>query len=249
MKISIITATYNRASTISRCLNSLKCQNYDDIESLIIDGASTDCTLSEVRPYVKKDDVLLSEPDSGIYDALNKGLAMATGEVIGFLHSDDFYAHENVLSDVMAVFSDASIDVVYGDACFFRHSNIHKTWRVYRSSKLSKKNLAWGRMPAHPSMFIRRRIYQQIGYFNKDFAIAADYEFLCRLVTKIEPNVYYIPSILTKMQLGGVSTSGIRSTIQLNSEVLRALSANGIYSNIFMLLSKYPSKIYEFLKI
>ena len=247
LKVSVITATYNRDTTVVRALSSIKSQTYTDIQIVVVDGASQDNTVLLVSPMLGYNDILQSEPDQGIYDALNKGLALAEGDIIAFLHSDDLYFDNDVISKVVEIFSDDSVDVVYGDVCFFSGSNVTKTMRRYRSDKLSKKNLAWGKMPAHPAMFIRRRIYKEIGFFETNFKIAADYEFLCRLVHYTNLKSVYLSSVLVRMQLGGVSTGGFRNTILLNKEVFRAIRKNGIYTNLFMLLSKYPSKILQFL--
>ena len=248
MRVSVITATYNREATVVRAVSSIKSQTHTDVQVIVIDGASQDNTMALVSPILSDTDILRSEVDSGIYDALNKGLVLADGEVIAFLHSDDLYFDNNVISQVVEIFSDDSIDVVYGDVCFFSGSNVTKIRRRYRSDKLSERNLAWGKMPAHPAIFIRRRIYEEIGYFETDFHIAADYEFLCRLVQYASLKSVYLSSVLVRMELGGVSTGGFRNTILLNKEVFRAIRKNGIYTNIFMLLSKYPSKIIQFLK-
>jgi glycosyltransferase involved in cell wall biosynthesis len=248
LKVSVITATYNRDATIVRAISSVKSQIYTDIQVVVIDGASQDDTISLVSPMLDDKDILQSEPDQGIYDALNKGLDLADGEIVAFLHSDDLYFDNNVISKVVEIFSDDSVDVVYGDACFFSGSSVTKTKRRYRSDKLSERNLAWGKMPAHPAIFIRRKIYEEIGYFETDFQIAADYEFLCRLVQYANLKSVYLSSVLVRMELGGASTGGVRSTILLNKEVFRAIRKNGIYTNIFMLLSKYPSKILQFLR-
>lgn len=248
LKVSVITATYNRDATIARALLSIKNQTYTDIQVVVVDGASQDNTVLLASRILGDEDVLQSEPDQGIYDALNKGLALADGDIIAFLHSDDLYFDDNVISKVVEFFTDDSVDVVYGDACFFSGSHITKTKRRYRSDELSQKNLVWGKMPAHPAMFIRRRIYEEIGYFETNFKIAADYEFMCRLVRYANLKSVYLPSVFVRMQLGGASTVGFRSTILLNKEVLRAIGKNGMYTNIFMLLSKYPSKILQFLK-
>ena len=248
LKVSIITATYNRASTIVRALESINNQNYPNIQMIVIDGASSDNTISLVEKRLGDGDILISEPDDGIYDALNKGLDKATGEIIAFLHSDDFYFHDEVISRVVDQFSDKNVDVVYGDVSFFSEFAIHKTKRVYQSDQLSEKNLAWGKMPAHPAMFVRSRIYDSIGHFETGFEIAADYEFLCRMVKIPNLKTFYLPSILVRMQIGGVSTGGFRNTVKLNKEVLRALRHNGIYSNLFMILSKYFSKSLQFLR-
>ena len=248
LKVSIITATYNRDTTVVRALSSIKSQTYTDIQIVVVDGASQDNTILLVSQMLGDKDTLQSEPDLGIYDALNKGLALAEGDIIAFLHSDDMYFDNNVVSKVVEIFSDDSVDVVYGDVSYFSGLNVTKTRRRYRSDKLSERNLAWGKMPAHPAMFIRRRIYEGIGNFETDFYIAADYEFLCRLVHYDNLKTVYLSSVLVRMQLGGVSTDGFRNTILLNQEVLRAIRKNGIYTNIFMLLSKYPSKILQFLR-
>jgi len=248
LKVSVITATYNRDATIVRAISSVKSQIYTDIQVIVIDGASQDDTISLVSPMLDDKDILQSEPDQGIYDALNKGLDLADGEIVAFLHSDDLYFDNNVISKVVEIFSDDSVDVVYGDVCFFSGSSVTKTKRRYRSDKLSERNLAWGKMPAHPAIFIRRQIYEEIGYFETDFQIAADYEFLCRLVQYANLKSVYLSSVLVRMELGGASTGGVSNTILLNKEVFRAIRKNGIYTNIFMLLSKYPSKIIQFLK-
>ena len=248
MKVSIITATYNRAATIVRALSSIKNQTYADIQIVVVDGASKDNTVSLVEPMLCDNDILQSESDLGIYDALNKGLDLVEGEIIGFLHSDDLYFDDNVISMVAEIFSDNSVDVVYGDACFFSGNDVTKIKRRYRSDKLSERNLAWGKMPAHPAIFIRKRIYQKVGNFDTSFQIAADYDFLCRLVQYLGLKIVYCPSVFVLMQLGGVSTGGFRNTVLLNKEVLMAIANNKIYTNIFMVLSKYPAKIMQFLK-
>ena len=247
LKVSIITAAFNRATTIKRALLSVKSQTYENIQIALIDGASTDETISKAQTILEKTDIVISEPDEGIYDALNKGLKISDGEIIGFLHSDDLFYDNDVISKVADVFADDSVDIVYGDACFFSGQNSKKVKRRYRSSELTLKNLAWGKMPAHPSIYIRRRIYDEIGYFETNFKIAGDYEFLCRLAKHKNLKSVYLPYPFVKMQFGGASTSGLSSTILLNKEVLRAIRQNGIYTNLFMVLSKYPSKIMEYL--
>ena len=246
-RVTVITATYNRAKTIVRALSSVKSQTYADIQLVVIDGGSTDESISSANAILDETDIMISEPDEGIYDALNKGLAIAEGEIIGFLHSDDLYYDDQIISKVVDVFADETIDVVYGDACFFSGDNVMEVRRRYRSNKLSRKNLAWGKMPAHPSMFIRRRVYEEIGNFEKTFKIAADYEFLCRLVKYPNLKSVYLPLPFVRMQFGGASTDGFGSTILLNKEVLAAIRTNGMYTNLFMVLSKYPSKVMEYL--
>lgn len=248
MKVSIITATYNRASTIVRALSSIKNQTYKNVELVVIDGASKDATVDLVTPFISSADTMQSEPDTGIYDALNKGIKISSGDIIAFLHSDDLYSDDDVLSSVMNIFTDNDVDIVYGDVSFFLKDKPNKVVRMYRSAKLSEANLAWGKMPAHPAMFFRRRIYERIGLFKTDYSIAGDFEFLCRVVRGADFNAVYFPSVLVRMQFGGISTGGLKNSILLNKEIYYALQNNGIYTNIFMLLSKYLSKILEFLK-
>lgn len=243
MKISIVTAVFNREKTIVRALSSVRAQTYKNIELVIIDGMSTDNTVKLLHPFLVSSDVLCIEQDHGIYDALNKGINLSKGEVIAFLHSDDMYMDDNVISNVMKLFEDEEVDLVYGDVSFFNENNPEKVSRTYRSDGLSQENLAWGKMPAHPAIFVRRRVYSRFGNFKIDYQIAADYEFLCRLVKGADLKVKRIPRVLVKMQTGGASTRGLKSFYALNREVYRALQENEIYSNYFMILSKYIKKI------
>ena len=241
-------ATYNRASSILRAISSIKNQTYNNLQLVVIDGASTDNTIEILKPFLSSGDILISEKDKGAYDAFNKGIEISNGEVIAFLHSDDFYPNKNVLKVVMNIFEDKDIDVVYGNLNFFNEKNPKKIIRCYRSDKLSKRNLAWGKMPAHPATFVRRRVYDKVGLFNINYSIAGDYEFFCRMILNYEVKSKYIPEVLVNMQTGGISTSGIKSFFILNYEVYRAIRHNGIYTNFFMLFSKYLSKVFQFIK-
>ncbi len=247
LSFSIITATYNRAKTIRRALSSIKSQSYKNIQIIVIDGGSTDGTIECLGDFLGNNDILLSEPDNGIYEALNKGLALAKGDIVGFLHSDDILLDSNVVSNIANILCDHEYDIVYGDAIFFDEGSIDKVTRVYRSKNLSVGNLAWGHMPAHTAMYMRRSVYQKVGFFDTTFKIAGDYDFLCRVV-KIKGLKYlHIPKPFVRMQYGGASTLW-RNRIRLNVEVLTALKKNGIYSNIFMVLSKYFTKIFDYIK-
>ena len=248
MKITIVTAIYNRNKTIKRAILSVKEQVYKNIELIIVDGGSDDGTIDTVKTLLDEDDIFISESDDGIYDALNKGISLASGDVIGFLHSDDIYLNNQVLADVVDFFSDDDIDIVYGDVSFFHSKDTSKVIRNYKSDNLSRINLAWGKMPAHPAIFIKRELYSEIGLFNTDYHIAADYEFLCRAINNRPLKTRYLPQVLVKMQLGGKSTQGFKSTLLLNKEVIKAIRSNGIYTNMFMVLSKYPSKFLQFLR-
>jgi glycosyltransferase involved in cell wall biosynthesis len=248
MEISIITAVYNREYSIKRALESIKKQTYPYIQNVVIDGCSTDNTAVIAKKILCKSDIFKSEQDSGIYEALNKGIKFSSGEVIGFLHSDDYYQDHTIVQKIMQLFSNPEVDIVYGNSIFFEKDNQETDKRIYKSDKLSKRNLAWGKMPSHPTMFIRRRVYDKVGLYNIDFKIAADYEFLCRLTKRFDFNAIYLDRTFLRMQLGGISTKGFRNTILLNLEVMKGIKQNGIYTNLFMVLSKYPRKILQLLK-
>ena len=248
MKISVITATYNREKSILRSIKSTKSQDYKNVELVMIDGGSSDETVELAKPYLTKNDILISEKDKGIYDALNKGIENSTGEIISFLHSDDIFSDNNVLSMIASVFKENDVDLVYGDASFFKGESINRSIRKYKSDKLSKKNLAWGKMPAHTAMFFKKEIYQKYGYFKTNYKICGDYEFLCRISSRANIKSLYFPQVFVKMQTKGASTSGFSSTIQLNKEIYKACNENNIYTNYFMIMSKYPSKILQFLR-
>jgi glycosyltransferase involved in cell wall biosynthesis len=248
MKISVITAVYNRANSIARAVKSVQCQSHADVEHIVIDGASDDGTLSILHACLGDKMVLVSEPDKGIYDALNKGLSLASGEVIGLMHSDDLYANEHVLAEVSQAFADSTVDAVYGDAAFFHSGAPSELVRRYRSSRFSPKSIAWGWMPAHTALFLRRSVYERYGVFKTSYSIAADFEFVARAFYGGCLHARYIPKVWVHMQSGGASTGGWRSSLRLNQEVIRACRENGISTNWFKLLSKYPLKLLEFLK-
>ena len=248
MKISIITATYNRADTIERAIRSIKDQTYQNVEMVIVDGASSDNTLETVFELITEKDKVLSEKDDGIYDALNKGLSNATGQIIGFLHSDDLYADKNVLTFITDIFLDQKVDIVYGDVTFFSKSSPDKVIRRYKSDLLTLSNLAWGKMPAHPAIFYRREVFESLGGFKQDYKIAADYEFLCRLMKNSNFVLKYVNKSLVRMQVGGASRVGFKNSLLLNREVYRALKDNEMYTNYFMILSKYFSKLLQYIK-
>ncbi len=245
LKISIITAVFNREDTISRSIKSIQEQDYNNIEHIIIDGASTDNTLSIIKNLIRRNDVLISEKDLGIYDALNKGIQFSTGDIICFMHSDDFFDNKNVLSKINNLFTDFNVDIVYGNASFFKNDPT-KIIRNYISSTFNINNLSKGLMPAHPSMFIKKHVYNKHGLFNIDYKIAGDFEWLCRISKDQEISSYKVGDNFIKMQYGGASTNGLKSLYFLNKEVRKALRFNNIKSSYFKLLFKYFKKISEF---
>jgi len=243
MKISIITVTLNGEKTIINTLRSVAGQAYKDLEHLIIDGRSTDATIDLVKanhnPWIK----LFSEPDKGIYDAMNKGVRLATGEVIGILNSDDFYVHSSVLNEVASTFSfDPSLDVVMGDVDFVAKSDLARPLRTYRALGFQPWMFQIGLMPPHPAIFIRKSAYDRVGLYKLDYKIAADFDFLVRLLSTDGAKFCITGKHWVRMRTGGVSTSGWRSNFVITLEMLRSLHQNKIFSCFPMLLLRVPIK-------
>jgi glycosyltransferase involved in cell wall biosynthesis len=247
MKISVITATYNCASTIADCLQSVARQTYRDREHVIIDGASTDGTVDILRQISGGVDRLISEPDRGIYDALNKGIAMASGDVVGFLHADDLYADDTVLEAIAKAFKDPAVDAVYGDLVYVRKSDTRRVVRYWRSSPFRPAQLAQGWMLPHPTLYLRRSVYERFGGFDLSYRIAADYDFMLRVLGRIEGRIVYLPRLLVRMRVGGESNRSLRNIMRKSAEDLRALRANGV-GGIVTLMLKNGSKLSQFIR-
>lgn len=249
MKVSIITVTYNSAEYIEHAIQSVQQQTYDQIEHIVVDGASTDHTLQIIDKNNTPEHPIkvLSEPDEGIYDAMNKGIQMATGDVVGILNSDDFYANENVISKIMTIFEQGCIDVVIGDIVFVKPSDLNKVVRNYSARKWHPGKFAWGYMPAHPSCFIKRSCFKELGYYKTDYKIAADYELLIRFLKVYKLPYHYLPEVMVKMRTGGASTKNWKSNVTLNEEIIRGCRENGIRTNHLKVYSKYFKKVFELL--
>jgi len=245
MKISIITVSYNSAAHIEDAIMSISNQDYDKIEHIVIDGNSTDETQEILKKHNQKLKFWMSEDDDGIYDAMNKGISRATGEIVGILNSDDFYYNSQVISKVAGVFSDKNIDAVFGDLIFVDPNNTEKTVRTYSSEKWQPDKFAKGYMPAHPTFFVRRENYVKYGLFETDYKIAADYEMLIRLLYVHKLNYKYLPMKMVKMRKGGISSNGLASNITLNSEIIRACRTHGIRTNALKIYPKYFNKVFE----
>ena len=248
MKITIITATYNSGGTVRNTLESVLEQTYADFEHLIVDGASKDNTLDIVKEYLPRYHGRLryiSEPDKGIYDAMNKGIAMATGDVVGILNSDDFYTANDVLEQVAKVLADESIDAAYGDVHYVDDDNLSKCVRYYSSHLFHRSWMRFGFMPAHPSFYCRRSVYKRFGTFDLSYKVAADFENLLRLIFVHRIRTRYIPKDFVTMRTGGISSSGLRSHRQIMHDHLRAMRQNGVCSNLLFLCLRYPYKILE----
>jgi len=248
MKISIITAVFNAVDTVEETILSVANQTHSDVEHIIVDGASTDGTLGVVDKYRTRIARIVSEPDLGIYDGMNKGLRLATGDVIGFLNADDVYAHEGVLARVAEAMARGDLDVLFGDAEFVSANNPRRIVRRYRSNNFRPDRIGWGWMPAHPTLFLKRQIFERSGSFRTDYRIAGDFELVARIFQNASLRYRYLPEVLVRMRTGGISTGGWRNTLLLNREVLRACRENGIHTNVLKVMSKYPAKLIEFLR-
>lgn len=246
MKISIITVCFNAVNTIADTLESVATQTQPDIEHIVVDGASKDGTLEVVKRY-KHVFKVISEPDHGIYDAMNKGLRLASGEVIGLLNADDVYADERVLERVAAIMRRDGLDALFGDAEFVNADHSDRPVRRYRSGRFRPERIAWGWMPAHPTLFLRRQAYEHFGLFRTDYQIAGDFELVARMFHGGSLRYRHLPEVLVRMRTGGISTGGWRNTLLLNREVLRACRENEIPTSMMKILSKYPAKLFEFL--
>ena len=246
MKVSVITVCFNAAKTLERTLRSVRMQDWTNTEHIVIDGGSVDGSLEIINLFRSRLAYMVSEPDRGIYDAMNKGLAHASGDIICFLNADDYYVSENILSKVVEQMSMFELDALVGDVGFISSKDGGKVIRRYRSDRFSVKRLAWGWMPAHPGLFLHKDVIQRVGQFKTDYRIAGDYEFIIRAFCKNFLKFRHLSEILVHMQSGGASTGGWRSKILLNKEVLRACRENELSTNIFKILSKYPAKILEY---
>ena len=244
MKVSIITACYNSANTLEHTIQSVINQDYPQIEYIVIDGASTDGTQNIILKYHSSIAKTISEPDRGMYDAMNKGIALATGDVIGILNSDDVYMNSHVVTDLMAQMQKARADVVFADLILVDENNPEHILRYYDSGQFHPSRFQYGWMPAHPTVFVKKRIYDEVGLFKTNYQIAADYEMLIRILAVNKASYAYLPKPVVRMRAGGASTAGLSRNWILNTEIVRACQENGIYSNMAMLLLKIPTKLW-----
>lgn len=243
MKVSIITVVYNNKKTIKDAIESVLNQTYKNIEYIVIDGASNDGTVEIVQSYSNKIDKFISEPDNGLYDAMNKGLKLATGNIIGILNSDDFYASNNIIEKVVNVFNENNIDSVYGDLVYVDSNNTDKIVRYWKSIPFKKGLFRKGWHPAHPTFFVKKDVYDKYGIFNLDFKIAADYEIMLRFLEKYKISTYYIPEILVKMRIGGESNKNIKNIVRANIECYKAWKINELKPPLLLGIKKPFSKL------
>ena len=248
MKISIVTVSYNSAMTLRDTLESVLQQTYADIDYIVVDGASTDGSVEILREYEPRFEGRMrwvSEPDGGLYDAMNKGISLANGEYIGFLNSDDFYTSPRSVEIIAKELESSGSDAVYGDVHFVRPDNLQHCVRYYSSRLFHRRWIRLGYIPAHPSFYCKKNIYEKYGGYNTKYRIAADFDCFVRLIYINRISTRYIPMDFVTMRTGGASTSGIKSHIGIMREHIDILKSYGIYSNTFILSLRYFYKIFE----
>jgi glycosyltransferase involved in cell wall biosynthesis len=248
LKISIITISFNAKATIEKTLKSVANQSYNNIEHIIVDGASTDGTLSLLESNRDQLKALISEPDKGIYDAMNKGIKIATGDIIGFLNSDDFYSRNDVLSKVAKVFiKNPSLDGCYADLIYTARFDTSKHIRYWRSNEFIQGSFSKGWCPPHPTFFVRSSVYKKFGNFNLNYSIASDVELMMRLLEIKKINVSYIPELWVKMRIGGLSNKSLKNIIKVNKEIICALKSHNLHSSsLIFFIHKIISRLKQF---
>ncbi len=245
MKISIVTAVMNRRETIPAALGSLLSQTYRDVEHVVQDGGSTDGTLDLLHEQGHSMMTLESAPDAGLYDAINREIARASGDVIGLLHSDDLLASDDVLADVAAAFEDPTIDGVYGDLQYLSSDGSGRVIRHWRAGAYQAHRLAWGWMPPHPTLYLRRGVFEALGTYDTSYQIAGDYDGMLRFLTQGRLNLVYIPQVMVKMKIGGVSNKSIGHMLRKSREDYRAIKRHGV-GGVGTLVAKNLSKLPQF---
>jgi glycosyltransferase involved in cell wall biosynthesis len=247
MKVSIITVSYNSEKFLAQCIKSVIEQDYDNIEYILIDGKSIDNTQEIIRSYSNHIYKWLSEPDEGIYDAINKGIQLASGEIVGILNSDDFFADNNVVSRMVSEFQSSNSEIIFADVDYVsEHSN--RTIRHYSSKFFRPWMFRFGFMPAHPTFYTYRSNFLKYGFYRTDMRISGDFELLLRFMVLHRLPFAYIKDTWVKMRTGGVSSSGIKSVLKLNAEIVKAFRLNKMYTNYVFVFSKYMFKWWSFIR-
>lgn len=246
MKISVITAVWNSEATVGEAIASVAAQTYPDVEHIVVEGKSTDGSLAAIERAANDRMRLISEPDDGIYNALNKGVQHSTGEVVGFVHSDDFLAHDRVLTQIAAAFEDPAVEAVFGDLVYISKTNTLRVIRRWSTGAFNLWRLKFGWMPAHPTLYLRREVYEQFGGFDENLTISGDYDFILRYFSQARAKTVYIPEVLYKMRVGGVSNRNCAKIRQKMKEDMLAIRRNRV-GGIHTLAFKNLSKIRQFL--
>jgi len=245
LKISLITVVYNAQNTIDRCINSVLRQKFNNVQYIVIDGGSTDDTCSIIDRYREKIDYYLSEPDNGVYDAMNKGIALATGDIIGMLNADDYFADDGVLPGVAAAFESPDIDILYGDLDYVDLSG--RVIRKWRSGNYSPAKFNWGWMPPHPTVYCRKALFEAYGTYRLDYGSAADYELMLRFMHKKNVKVFYLNKVMVKMITGGMSNRNLGNRGKAGRYDLKAMRVHGVRFPLLAILFKPLRKIIQFI--
>lgn len=246
LKISVITAVFNNCETIKQTLDSVLSQTYPEVEYIVIDGGSTDGTLKILDSYKSKLSFYISEPDSGIYDALNKGIHHSTGDIVGFLHADDLFEDSDVLDKIAKAFAISAVEAVYGDLVYVHNNNISKVVRYWKSCTFNEKFLQKGWMPPHPTLYVKHSVYKRLGVFNTSYLIAADYDLVLRFFGKGKLISFYVPEVFVRMRIGGISNRSIKTIIKKSLEDFFILKRNKI-GGFFTLINKNLIKFKQFI--
>lgn len=248
MKISIITVCYNSAKTIEDTIRSVLAQTYDNIEYIIVDGLSKDETLAVVNKYKDKIGVIISERDKGIYDAMNKGILMATGDVIGILNSDDVFFDNNTLQNVIDAFNSSNADAVFGNLYYVKADDVNTVVRFWKGSPYKKNGFSRGWHPAHPSFFVKRWVYEKYGVFDLRFDVSADFELMLRFIAKHNIKTAYFNEALVRMRVGGNSNKSIKKIYTGNVNIARAFKKNNVHYPFYYPLVRLAPKLLQFIK-
>ena len=248
MKVSIITVTYNSEKYLKNCIESVIKQRYQDIEHIIIDGKSTDNTLSIIKKYKSHIVKTISETDRGIYDAINKGMVMATGDIIGNLNSDDILVDDDVIESIVKAFEQEKVDTVYGDLEYVAAIDTNKIIRIWKGKSFKRSRFRYGWMPAHPTFYIKRSLIEKYGYYQNHYYTAADYEFMARYLYKNRVSSYYLPKLIVKMRMGGQSNKNLYHRLRANRRDFLAMKKNNIPFAFFVSILKPLIKLNQFFK-
>ena len=247
MKISIVTVCFNSESTVRDTIESVLDQDYSNIEYIIIDGASTDKTIDIINEYSNNIKTIFSEPDKGIYDAMNKGVQISSGDSVGILNSDDIFSHTRVISDIVKIIKDTNVDAVYGDLVVVGRKKTSSIIRNYSSKYFRKWKIRFGLILPHPTFYVKRSLFDKLGFYKINYRVAADFELITRFLTN-GITLVRNPDVMVKMRQGGISSNGFWWRVHQNFEIIRACKENGIYTNIFFIALKLPVKLLSYIK-
>jgi len=246
--LSVITVVFNGATTLKDTIESVIKQSYENIEYIVVDGGSTDATIDILRNYDNAIDYWISEKDKGIYDAMNKGVSLSSGEYVGMLNSDDMFSDDNVLQNIVDRFNQEKVDAVFSCLNIVDKNNLNKVLRKYRVAKLNSALLRIGVMPPHPTFYCKKSCYEKAGLYKTNYKIAADFEMLVRLLIKHKISWSFIDKVTVNMRSGGLSNSGIMARVKLNLEIIRACKENDFYTNMLFILLKLPIRLVEMIR-